>query len=94
MMLCIFFIFFLGTFPYFILNVSDTGYKYPIHHVWTTMLGWLLYCLNPFVYTLMDQNFRLAFKRILTGNCEKNPARRSGSMFTGVTSTPKKTSDC
>lgn len=94
MMLCIFFIFFLGTFPYFILNVSDTRYKYPIHHIWTTMLGWLLYCLNPFVYTLMDKNFRTAFKRILTGNCEKNPTRRSGSMFTGVTSVKNKTSDC
>ena len=37
MMLCIFFIFFLGTFPYFVLNMIDKEFDYPIHHIWTTM---------------------------------------------------------
>ncbi|XP_060588846.1 G-protein coupled receptor moody-like [Ruditapes philippinarum] len=86
MMLCIFFIFFLGTFPYFVLNVSDKEFKYPIHHIWTTMLGWLLYCLNPVVYTLMDTNFRNAYKKILMGDCEKNPVRRAGSTFSRAAS--------
>ena len=82
MMLCIFFIFFFGTFPYFVLNVTDKTYKYPIHHIWTTMLGWLLYCLNPVVYTLMDHNFRTAYRRFLMGECEKTPSRRiSNTLF-------------
>lgn len=80
MMLCIFLVFFLGTFPYFIVNVTDKNYKRPIHHIWTTMLGWLLYCLNPIVYTVMDNNFRTAYRRFLLGDCEKNPMRRGTLM--------------
>ena len=86
MMLCIFSIFFLGTFPYFVLNVTDKTFKYPIHHIWTTMLGWLSYCLNPIVYTLMDNNFRTAYRRFLMGDCEKNPVRRVGSTFSRAAS--------
>jgi len=79
MMMCIFLIFFLGTFPYFVLTVTDKQFKHPIHHVWTPMFAWLLYCCNPIVYTLMDNNFRSAYKKILMGDCERNPVRRSGS---------------
>ena len=86
MMLCIFFIFFLGTFPYFVLNVTDKTFQYPIHHIWTTMLGWVLYCLNPVVYTIMDHNFRTAYRRFLTGDCEKTPVRRMGSTFSRAAS--------
>lgn len=86
MMLCIFFIFFLGTFPYFVMNVMDKNFKYPIHHIWTTMLGWVLYCVNPIVYTLMDNNFRAAYRKFLMGECEKNPSRRGGSIFSRATS--------
>jgi hypothetical protein len=86
MMLCIFLIFFCGTFPYFVLNVTDKNFKYPVHHIWTTMLGWVLYCLNPIVYTLMDNNFRNAYKKFLMGDCEKNPVRRTGSIFSGAPS--------
>ncbi|KAL4238856.1 hypothetical protein ACF0H5_003563 [Mactra antiquata] len=86
MMLCIFFIFFIGTFPYFVLNVTDKKFKYPIHHIWTTMLSWLLYCVNPIVYTLMDNNFRTAYKKFLMGDCEKNPVRRVGSTFSRAAS--------
>ncbi|XP_052767209.1 G-protein coupled receptor moody-like [Mya arenaria] len=81
MMMCIFLIFFLGTFPYFVLNVTDKGFKHPIHHIWTTMFAWVLYCCNPVVYTLMDTNFRMAYKKILMGECERNPVRRTGSSF-------------
>ncbi|XP_052767230.1 G-protein coupled receptor moody-like [Mya arenaria] len=81
MMMCIFLIFFLGTFPYFVLNVTDKGFKHPIHHIWTTMFAWVLYCCNPVVYTLMDNNFRTAYKKILMGDCEKNPVRRAGSTI-------------
>ena len=77
MMMCIFFMFFLGTFPYFVLNIIDKEFQYPIHHIWTTMLGWLLYCLNPVVYTIMDNNFRTAYRRFLMGDCEKPPVRRN-----------------
>ena len=81
MMLCIFFIFVLGTFPYFVLNMIDKEFEYHIHHIWTTMLGWLLYCLNPVVYTIMDNNFRTAYRRILMGDCEKHPVRTNKSTF-------------
>lgn len=86
MMLCIFFIFFLGTFPYFVLNITDKEFKYPVHHIWTTMLGWVLYCLNPIVYTIMDNNFRTAYRRFLMGDCEKTPVRRAGSTFSRAAS--------
>ncbi|KAH3847944.1 G-protein coupled receptor moody-like [Dreissena polymorpha] len=86
MMLCIFVIFFIGTFPYFVVNVMDKEFKYPVHHIWTTMFAWLLYCCNPIVYTLMDTNFRNAYRRFLMGDCEKNPVRRSGSSMSRAVS--------
>ncbi|XP_063414416.1 G-protein coupled receptor moody-like [Mytilus trossulus] len=76
MMLCIFGVYFLGTFPYFIVNVYDRTFSKPIHHLWTTVLGWILYCANPIVYTVMDLNFRTAYRRFLLGDCEKSPLRR------------------
>lgn len=79
MMLCIFAIFFLGTFPYFIVNVYDRQFAQPVHHIWTTGLGWLSYCLNPVVYTVMDNNFRTAYRRFLVGDCEKSPLRRANT---------------
>ena len=79
MMLCIFSIFFLGTFPYFIVNVYDKDFRRPVHHLWTTILGWLSYCLNPVVYTVMDTNFRTAYRRFLTGDCERGPLHRNAS---------------
>ena len=86
MMLCIFFIYFFGTFPYFVLNIIDKEFEYPIHHIWTTMLGWLLYCLNPVVYTIMDNNFRTAYRRFLMGDCEKHPIRRTSSFISRAAS--------
>jgi hypothetical protein len=86
MMLCIFFIFFVGTLPYYIVNMMDRNYLYPIHHIWTTVLGWILYCVNPVVYTLMDANFRAAYVKFFTCDCEKNPTRRIGSRPSRATS--------
>jgi hypothetical protein len=77
MMLCIFAVYFIGTFPYFIVNVYDRTFSKPIHHLWTTILGWILYCSNPIVYTVMDHNFRTAYRRFLLGDCEKSPLRRN-----------------
>ncbi|KAK3088436.1 hypothetical protein FSP39_019173 [Pinctada imbricata] len=79
MMLCIFSIFFLGTFPYFIINVYDKEFRQPVHHLWSTIIAWVSYCLNPVVYTVMDTNFRTAYRRFLTGDCERNPMRRRES---------------
>lgn len=79
MMLCIFGVYFLGTFPYFIVNVYDRTFSKPIHHLWTTVLGWILYCTNPIVYTVMDHNFRTAYRRFLLGDCEKSPLRRGNN---------------
>lgn len=81
MMLCIFAIFFVGTFPYFTVNVYDRNFEQPIHHLWTTVLGWLSYCLNPVVYTVMDRNFRTAYRRFLMGDCERSPLHRHGSFI-------------
>ena len=81
MMLCIFFTFFVGTFPYFVLNVIDKEFKYTVHRIWTTMFAWVLYSCNHIVYTLMDNNFRNTYKRFLFGDCEKNPVRKAGSSL-------------
>ncbi|KAH3847954.1 hypothetical protein DPMN_090290 [Dreissena polymorpha] len=64
-MLCIFILFFIGSFPYVIYTAVDKDYSYPIHHIWTTMFAWLMYCINPIVYTIMDTNFRSAYKKLL-----------------------------
>ncbi|CAC5389713.1 unnamed protein product [Mytilus coruscus] len=77
MMLCIFAAYFIGTFPYFVVNVYDQSFSKPVHHVWTTFLGWTLYCVNPIVYTVMDFKFRRAYKQLLLCKCEKNPTRAS-----------------
>lgn len=76
MMMCIFAVYFLGTFPYFIVNITDQDFSAPIHHLWTTFLGWTFYCTNPIIYTVMDRNFRMAYKKFLSCQCEKNPVRR------------------
>ncbi|XP_076117665.1 G-protein coupled receptor moody-like [Mytilus galloprovincialis] len=80
MMLCIFAAYFVGTFPYFVVNIYDQSFSKPVHHVWTTFLGWTLYCVNPIVYTVMDFKFRRAYKQFFSCKCEKNPRR--GSSFT------------
>ena len=77
MMMCIFFHVFPRNIPIFCINIIDKEFHYPIHHIWTPMLGWLLYCLNPVVYTIMDNNFRTAYRRFLMGDCEKHPVRRN-----------------
>ncbi|XP_052076858.1 G-protein coupled receptor moody-like [Mytilus californianus] len=79
MMLCIFAAYFVGTFPYFIVNIHDQSFSKPVHHIWTTFLGWTLYCINPIVYTVMDLKFRRAYKQLLLCKCEKNPVRRVAS---------------
>ncbi|XP_033746723.1 G-protein coupled receptor moody-like [Pecten maximus] len=84
MMMCIFAIFFFGTFPYFIMNVYDRSFSKPVHHLWTTMLGWLSYCLNPVVYTVMDNNFRTAYRRLIMGDCEKSPLHRGPTTSSGT----------
>lgn len=67
MMLCIFLGFLITAAPYFTVNMLDQGFSRPAAHVWAPMLAWLLYCLNPLIYTIMDRNFQLAYRAILTG---------------------------
>ncbi|XP_052767232.1 G-protein coupled receptor moody-like [Mya arenaria] len=79
MMMFIFLIFFLGTFPFFVLHVIDKEFKHPIHHIWTTMFAWVMYCCNPVVYTLMDTDFRMAYKQVFMRNCKKNAMQAAGT---------------
>ena len=65
MMLLIFLGFFVGTTPYFIINVADPRHSRPMAHIWCPCAAWLLYCLNPVIYTIMDKNFLQAYKQLV-----------------------------
>nr|KAG5705613.1 hypothetical protein BaRGS_034811 [Batillaria attramentaria] len=65
MMLLIFVGFFLGTTPYFIINIVDPRETLPMAHIWAPCATWLLYSLNPVIYTLMDNNFLRAYKQLV-----------------------------
>ncbi|KAL8607742.1 hypothetical protein ACOMHN_039415 [Nucella lapillus] len=65
MMSLIFLGFFLGTTPYFTINVLDPRHQRPLAHVWGPCAAWLLYVLNPLIYTLMDPNFQMAYRQLL-----------------------------
>ncbi|XP_046382007.1 G-protein coupled receptor moody-like [Haliotis rufescens] len=66
MMLFIFCGFLLGTTPYFVSNILDPKMKHPLAHIWAPFMAWLLYCMNPVIYTVMDRNFQNAYRRLLT----------------------------
>ena len=66
MMLCIFCLFLIGTTPYFAVNILDPNFKRPMAHIWAPFMAWFMYCMNPVVYTIMDQSFQMAFRRLLT----------------------------
>lgn len=65
MMLLIFLGFFLGTTPYFTINLVDPRQTKTIAHIWAPCAAWVLYSLNPVIYTLMDKNFLLAYKQLV-----------------------------
>lgn len=65
MMLFIFLGFFVCTTPFFAINVADPNQNLPVAHIWAPCAAWLLYCLNPVIYTLMDNNFLLAYKQLV-----------------------------
>ncbi|ESP03568.1 hypothetical protein LOTGIDRAFT_199170, partial [Lottia gigantea] len=64
MMACIYIGFLLGTTPYFLTNLFDPKYTKQIAHILAPFLAWLLYSLNPIIYTLMDRNFQTAYRRL------------------------------
>ncbi|XP_076469163.1 G-protein coupled receptor moody-like [Babylonia areolata] len=65
MMLLIFIGFFMGTTPYFLINVLDPRHQRPMAHIWAPCAAWLLYCLNPVIYTVMDKNFQQAYRQLI-----------------------------
>ena len=65
MMLLIFVSFFVGTTPYFITNLVDPRQTQPMAHIWVPCAAWLLYSINPVIYTVMDRNFRKSYKQLL-----------------------------
>ena len=65
MMLLIFVSFFVGTTPYFITNLVDPRLTQPMAHIWVPCTAWLLYSINPVIYTVMDRNFRKSYKQLL-----------------------------
>lgn len=65
MMLLIFVGFLLGTTPFFTINIVDSKLLYPMPHIWTPFLAWVMYSMNPVIYTVMDANFQRAYHRLL-----------------------------
>ncbi|XP_059150806.1 protein trapped in endoderm-1-like [Physella acuta] len=65
MMILIFVGFLLGTTPFFAINTIDNKLRYPMPHIWSPFLAWVMYSLNPLIYTIMDANFQRAYHRLL-----------------------------
>ena len=65
MMLLIFVSFFVGTTPYFITRLVDPRQTQPMAHIWAPCAAWLLYSINPVIYTVMDRNFMKSYKQLL-----------------------------
>ncbi|XP_050413016.1 protein trapped in endoderm-1 [Patella vulgata] len=83
MMLCIYCGFLFGTTPYFLTNLFDPKYTQPIAHLFAPFLAWILYCVNPIIYTLMDKNFQNAYKRLLMMEvCKPNAPREDADQET------------
>ena len=87
MMLFIFVGFFVGTTPYFITNVADPRQTLPMAHIWGPCAAWLLYGLNPVIYTVMDKNFLQAYKQLVCCLlCKEGDSTRHGSLRSKQTS--------
>ena len=81
MMLLIFVSFFVGTTPYFITNLVDPRQTQPMAHIWVPCAAWLLYGLNPVIYTVMDRNFMQAYRQLVCCMlCKEGDATRHGSL--------------
>lgn len=80
MMLLIFVGFFLGTTPYFTINIVDPRMTMPLMHIWAPCATWLLYSLNPVIYTLMDKKFLLAYKQLICCRLCKDGDTTNGSI--------------
>ncbi|KAH9510053.1 hypothetical protein Btru_043395 [Bulinus truncatus] len=65
MMVLIFLGFLVGTTPFFIINTVDNRLRYPMPHIWSPFLAWVMYSMNPVIYTIMDANFQRAYHRLL-----------------------------
>ncbi len=65
MMVLIFLGFLVGTTPFFLINTVDSGFLYPMPHIWSPVLAWVMYSLNPVIYTVMDSQFQQAYRRLL-----------------------------
>ena len=65
MMVLIFVGFLLGTTPYFLINTLDSKLEHALPHIFAPMLTWVMYGLNPVIYTVMDVQFQQAYKRLL-----------------------------
>ena len=65
MMLLIFVSFFVGTTPYFITSLVDPRQTQPMAHIWVPCAAWLLYSINPVIYTVMDRLLRKSYKQLL-----------------------------
>ncbi|CAH1788321.1 unnamed protein product [Owenia fusiformis] len=82
-------VFSLCWFPFFIFNVLDVFIGYQIPYVpWTIVLwlGWVNSTINPFLYYWFNQNFRNAYRMIIScGHCKGYRQRDTLSISaTGV----------
>ncbi|KAL8604363.1 hypothetical protein ACOMHN_028126 [Nucella lapillus] len=84
MMLLIFLGFFVGTTPYFIVNMVDPRQTRPLAHIWCPCAAWLLYGLNPVIYTVMDNNFLQAYQQLVCCLFCKDAAAAAASSSAAI----------
>lgn len=65
LMLTIFFAFLLCFLPLMIVNVFDGSITYPTLHVLASVLAWMSSAINPFVYAIMNRQYRQAYVLLL-----------------------------
>ncbi|KAH9520826.1 hypothetical protein DERF_004513, partial [Dermatophagoides farinae] len=69
LLICVVFGAFLACFlPLFIGNVFIPDDRYPYFHVFASIFAWMNSCINPFIYFVMNQRYRQAYKKLFFGN--------------------------
>jgi len=65
MMLTIFVLFIVCFLPLMLVNVLDDDMRQPAVHIIASVLAWMSAAVNPFIYSIQNQQYQKAFKTLL-----------------------------
>merc|ERR1712029_1107950 len=64
MMMIIFFTFLLTYIPSFVVKWFDDDYELPTAHVICYIINWLSVIMNPLIYVVTQERYRIAYKHL------------------------------